>query len=60
MRKIEILNLDGEIVNDEIFAAIEESEEVIGMENCGTSGQDIEYNLWVVTLEDGMEIEILA
>ena len=60
MRKKDILNLDGEIVNDEIFEAIEESEEVIEMENCGTSGQDIRYNIWVVTLEDGIEIEILA
>ena len=60
MKKQDILNLDGAIVNDEIFAAIEESEEVTGMENCGTSGQDIGYNLWVVTLEDGTEIEILA
>ena len=32
MRKKDILNLDGAIVNEEIFAAIEESEEVIGME----------------------------
>ena len=60
MTKLEIMELENEIVNDEIFAAIEESEEVIGMENCGTSGQDIGYNLWVITLEDGLEIEILA
>ena len=60
MKKTEIMELKNEIINDEIFAAIEESEDVTGMENCGTSGQDIGYNLWVVTLEDGMEIEILA
>ena len=60
MTKQEIMELENEIVNEEIFAEIEESEEVTGMENCGTSGQDIRYNLWVVTLEDGMEIEILA
>ena len=60
MTKQDILNLDGAIINDEIFAAIEESEEVTGMENCGRSGQDIRYNLWVITLADGTEIEILA
>ena len=60
MTKQEIIKLDNEIVNDEILAAIEESEEVTGMENCGTSGQDRRYNLWVVTLVDGTQIEILA
>ena len=60
MTKQEIMELENEIANEEIFAAIEESEEVIGMENCGTSGQDIEYNRLVVTLSDGTEIEILA
>ena len=60
MTKQEIMELENEIANEEIFAAIEESEDVTGMENCGTSGQDIRYNLWVVTLEDGIEIEILA
>ena len=60
MTKQEILNLEGTIVNEEIFAEIEESEEVTGMENCGTSGRNINYNLWVVTLSDGTEIEILA
>lgn len=38
MKKTEIKELENEIVNDEIFLKIEESEEVIGMENCGTIG----------------------
>lgn len=60
MTKQEIMELENEIVDDEIFAAIEESEDVIDLENCGTSGQNSNYNLWVVTLVDGTEIEILA
>ena len=60
MKKTEIKELENEIVNDEIFLKIEESEDVAGMENCGTSGLDRRYNLWVITLEDGMEIEILS
>ena len=49
MTKQEIMELENEIANEEIFAAIEESEEVIGMENCGTSGQDIEYSFRPLT-----------
>ena len=60
MTKQEIMELENEIANEEIFAAIEESEDVTGMENCGTSGQNVKYNFWVITLADGTEIEILA
>ena len=60
MTKQEIMELENEIVDDEIFAAIEESEDVTDLENCGTSGQNPNYNLWVVTLVDGTEIEILV
>ena len=50
---------EDKVVTEEEFELIEEHEEVIELENCGTSGQDPSKILWVAKTEDD-EFEFLA
>lgn len=51
-------NYDGEEVDVETMEKIEESENVVEVENCGMSGQHVGYIYYNVKLKDGSEISI--
>ncbi len=58
MKKEDIINLEGKIVDKEIFQRMFESEEVINFQNCGMSGLKKGYFWFIVTLIDGTEVNM--
>ena len=61
MKKQEILNLEGTIVDEQKLMEIEESEEVIEFTSYGYYSEQYEDCIgYMVTLADGTEIEIYS
>ncbi len=58
MKKEDIINLEGKIVDKEIFQRMFESEEVINFQNCGMSGLKKGYFWFIVTLIDVTEVNM--
>lgn len=58
MKREDILNLEDMEVTQEQFEEIEESELVVSVENCGGSGRFVGLNWYVVTMNDGTEVNI--
>lgn len=60
MDRDEILKLEGEVVEKELFQFIFESECVMNFQNCGVSGLKKGYNWFIVTLIDGTEVNLYS
>ena len=60
MKRENILELEGKIVEKEIFQEIFESEEVMNFQNCGASGLKKGYMWFIVTLIDGTEVNLYS
>lgn len=58
MTREEILSLDTEIVTKEIFENIFESDCIIGFQNAGRSGIYTGYLWYILTLDDGTDINL--
>ena len=58
MTKAEIMEFEGECVNDETFEEIELSEDVVSVENGGGSGINPDRVWYIVHFTDGEEISI--
>lgn len=54
----EFIALDGLTLSYDELSEIEELEKVKWVENCGVSGNDINKTWWVVTLSNGIEIDV--
>ena len=55
----EIIELNGEVITEDIFTELIESDLVTNYEHCGCSGRIIGKQLYSFLLVDGTEIEIL-
>lgn len=58
MKREDILNLEGMEITEQQWDGINESECVIDVENCGNSGIYPSLNWYVVTMNDGTEVNI--
>lgn len=56
----EILKLEAEIVDKDLFQQIFESEDVMNFQNCGMSGLKKGCCWYIVTLIDGTEVNIYS
>ena len=61
MKKMDILNLEGTLVNEEELMKIEESQFVTGVESYGYYSEEYEDCIgYAVTLDSGEEIELYS
>ena len=60
MKKEEIIELNNKKISNEILEEIEASEDVVNVENLGTSGQYPDCYWFSVELQDGDSIDVFV